>query len=508
MSREIGVIEKMCSSYGFIQCCERQARLFFHYSQYTGRVEHLKLGDPVEFEMTYDRKTGKPIASSVVKISSGAMFDEQLSDERVSGFITLEVTPDREGRVVYENRGECFFLPFSECDVENSAKLEPDDNVTFHISTDKQGNLRAKCLKLGMPQQAPSFKGVVCTLKDRFGFIKRADCDKEIFFHSSGCNNKIFNELNPNDCVEFDIQTRNGKEVAVNVTKLPFGSVQVEKSSTTTINNSSVLNEYLTRSNLLDNKQSICNNSGTNISNNSLSNFSNHSLVNSMNSNLNIFDGIGASNLLSSYHQQQLQQSQQNNMSTSILSSIINSTLLSSSSPPQSQQNYTTNNPQYSWLKSFDSSKALQQLFNKASEEAEDDYPLIDLNTDVNSEQQQQHHHHHHHQQQASNHDSIRFNNFLSSAINGNGHRANAKNDSWSEILTHLPLDLNLQISNDQDDMNCTMPYRPEKAITKQFTQEEPRGPKVVLLRQPRGPEAGLSFARRYDLNNHLMGQS
>lgn len=487
MNREIGVIEKMCSSYGFIQCCERQARLFFHYSQYTGRVEHLKLGDPVEFEMTYDRKTGKPIASSVVKISSGAMFDEQLSQDRVSGFITLEVTPDREGRVVYENRGECFFLPFSECDVENNAKLEAKDEVTFHISTDKQGNLRAKCLKLGMPQQAPSFKGVVCTLKDRFGFIKRADCDKEIFFHSSGCNNKIFNELNPNDCVEFDIQTRNGKEVAVNVTKLPFGSVQVENSSATTItttNNNLALNDYLTRSNILDNnKQSICNNSG-NISNNSLNNFSNHSLVNSFNSNLaNIFDGIGANNLLSSYHQQP--QSQQNNMSTSILSSIINSTLLSPSSPPQSQQhNHTTNNnPQYSWLKSFDSSKALHQLFNKQmSDEIEDDYPLIDLNTDVNSEHQQL-------QQQASNTDSIRYNNFLSSAtmsINGNGHRANAKSDSWADILTHLPLDLNLQLNNDQDDMNCSMPYRPEKALTKQFNNEDPKGPKVVLLRQPR----------------------
>lgn len=472
VSREIGVIEKMCSSYGFIQCCERQARLFFHYSQYTGRVEHLKLGDPVEFEMTYDRKTGKPIASSVVKISSGAMFDEQLSQDRVSGFITLEVTPDREGRVVYENRGECFFLPFSECDVENNVKLEAKDEVTFHISTDKQGNLRAKCLKMGMPTPAPLFKGVVCTLKDRFGFIKRADCDKEIFFHSSGCNNKIFNELNPNDCVEFDIQTRNGKEVAVNVTKLPFGSVQVEDSS------SSALNEYLTRSNL---DKGTCNNSGS-ISNNSLNNFSNNNLVNNINSNLtNIFDSIGTNSLLSYQQQHQLQQPQQN-ISTSILSSIINSTLLSSSSPPQSQQQQ-----QISWLsKPFDSSKTLQQLFNKSAGEVEDDYPLIDLNTDVSSEQQQ-----------ANNTDSMRYNFISPPAI---------KSDSWSEILTHLPLDLNT--NDQQEDMNCAMPYRPEKALIKQFNNEESKGPKVVLVRQPRGPEAGLSFARRYDLNNHLMTQS
>ena len=56
-------------SYGFIQCCDRQARLFFHFSQFDGTIEHLKIGDPVEFEMTYDRRTGKPIASNVSKIA-------------------------------------------------------------------------------------------------------------------------------------------------------------------------------------------------------------------------------------------------------------------------------------------------------------------------------------------------------------------------------------------------------------------------------------------------------
>ena len=49
--RETGIIEKLLPSYGFIQCCERQARLFFHYSQFTGNIDHLKLGDPVEFEV-------------------------------------------------------------------------------------------------------------------------------------------------------------------------------------------------------------------------------------------------------------------------------------------------------------------------------------------------------------------------------------------------------------------------------------------------------------------------
>ena len=69
--RETGIIEKLLHSYGFIQCCDRQARLFFHFSQFDGNIEHLKIGDRVEFEMTYDPRTGKPIASSVSKITPG-----------------------------------------------------------------------------------------------------------------------------------------------------------------------------------------------------------------------------------------------------------------------------------------------------------------------------------------------------------------------------------------------------------------------------------------------------
>uniref|UniRef100_A0A2K6LY07 CSD domain-containing protein n=1 Tax=Rhinopithecus bieti TaxID=61621 RepID=A0A2K6LY07_RHIBE len=39
--RETGVIEKLLTSYGFIQCSERQARLFFHCSQYNGNLWRL-----------------------------------------------------------------------------------------------------------------------------------------------------------------------------------------------------------------------------------------------------------------------------------------------------------------------------------------------------------------------------------------------------------------------------------------------------------------------------------
>ena len=224
--REAGIVEKLMRTYGFIQCCERQARLFFHFSQFNGNPDHLIVGDAVDFELTYDKRTGKPIARLVAKIGSEAFKGEELSLERVSGFITTEVTNEREGRVAYENRGECFFLPFTKDDLEDSALvLKSNDRVTFYLANDKIGNLRARriCLESPTPD---IFKGVVCTIKDSYGFIERVDIVKEIFFHSSEC--KDFENLKQGDDVEFSIHTRKNKDVAVNVTRLPPGTVVFE----------------------------------------------------------------------------------------------------------------------------------------------------------------------------------------------------------------------------------------------------------------------------------------
>lgn len=49
--RETGVIEKLLTSYGFIQCSERQARLFFHCSQYNGNLQDLKVGGNLSFSV-------------------------------------------------------------------------------------------------------------------------------------------------------------------------------------------------------------------------------------------------------------------------------------------------------------------------------------------------------------------------------------------------------------------------------------------------------------------------
>jgi cold shock CspA family protein len=193
----------------------------------------LKIGDPVEFEMTYDRRTGKPIASQVTKIAPEVV----LSEERVTGTVTTElkndsnmhsisVSSDTTGRISYENRGECFFLPYTKDDVEGNVILSAGDKVSFQIATNQRGNLGACHIRLENPVHPVKYRGVVCSMKESFGFIERADVVKEIFFHFSEADGSI--ELRPGDDVEFIIQTRNGKEVACNIARLSPGSVVFE----------------------------------------------------------------------------------------------------------------------------------------------------------------------------------------------------------------------------------------------------------------------------------------
>lgn len=57
------------------------------------------------------------------------------------------------------------------------------------------------------PVHPVKYHGVVCSMKENFGFIERADVVKEIFFHYSEAKTK--EELVLGDDVEFIIQTRN-----------------------------------------------------------------------------------------------------------------------------------------------------------------------------------------------------------------------------------------------------------------------------------------------------------
>ena len=109
--------------------------------------------------MSYDRRTGKPVAVTVVKLDPGTASFELHSDKRVTGVVCTEAKPvkakgpntgggggipsqlsgqEGTGRVSYEQSGEHFFLPFGVEDIEDAALLSNGDEVTFLIATDKR----------------------------------------------------------------------------------------------------------------------------------------------------------------------------------------------------------------------------------------------------------------------------------------------------------------------------------------------------------------------------------
>uniref|UniRef100_A0A4W4HE64 Cold shock domain-containing protein E1 n=1 Tax=Electrophorus electricus TaxID=8005 RepID=A0A4W4HE64_ELEEL len=230
--RETGVVEKLLASYGFIQCSERQARLFFHCSQYNGNLQELKIGDDVEFEVSSDRRTGKPIAVKLVKIKA-----EVLPEERISGQVVSAISCQLDGKsapsqvptgsVCYERNGEVFYLTYTPDDVEGNIHLDTGDKVSFYMETNKHtGAVSARNVVLVKKKQMRC-QGVVCATKEAFGFIERADVVKEIFFHYSEFKGDL-ETLQAGDDVEFTIKERNGKEVATDVRLLPQGTVIFE----------------------------------------------------------------------------------------------------------------------------------------------------------------------------------------------------------------------------------------------------------------------------------------
>jgi hypothetical protein len=105
VQRELGIIEKLCSTYGFVYCCHRDGRYFFHFSEFKNDIQQAKIGgnpkkkmieksnqkiiilfqiDVVEFETTIDKRKKKPVAVNITSASS-----EIISENRVEGTIAV-----------------------------------------------------------------------------------------------------------------------------------------------------------------------------------------------------------------------------------------------------------------------------------------------------------------------------------------------------------------------------------------------------------------------------------
>uniref|UniRef100_A0A665VQB5 Cold shock domain-containing protein E1 n=1 Tax=Echeneis naucrates TaxID=173247 RepID=A0A665VQB5_ECHNA len=221
--RETGVVEKLLTSYGFIQCSERQDRLFFHCSQYNGNLQELKIGGERPWS-SLDKKTELKLSLYLLKCAQCLCVVSAIPVHLDGKSGPVQVPT---GSVCYERNGEVFYLTYTPDDVEGNIHLDTGDKVSFYMETNKHtGAVSARNIQLVKKKQMRC-QGVVCATKEAFGFIERADVVKEIFFHYSEFKGDL-ETLQAGDDVEFTIKDRNGKEVATDVRLLPQGTVIFE----------------------------------------------------------------------------------------------------------------------------------------------------------------------------------------------------------------------------------------------------------------------------------------
>jgi cold shock CspA family protein len=90
--RELGLVEKLVGSYGFVKCLDREGRLFFHYSSFQAEEQAsngeiaLKISDLVEFEEGIDRRNGKPVAINITRFQQNSQQPDKIAQQSADQF--------------------------------------------------------------------------------------------------------------------------------------------------------------------------------------------------------------------------------------------------------------------------------------------------------------------------------------------------------------------------------------------------------------------------------------
>ncbi|KAI6653196.1 Cold shock domain-containing protein E1-like [Oopsacas minuta] len=246
--RETGIIERLMENYGFIACCERDATVFFHKSQFMG-PEALKVGMEVEFEVGTDKKNGKLIARRLMMLPKGSVSFEIVTPDKLFGHVIQESAPSvsptktlqkripnsphspKNGQIVVNQSGECFFIPYDASDVVNNQGLKKGDKVSFYIAVDKRTHTTmARRLIVVEPVLPPFLRGVISSLRSTYGFIDREDVVEEVYFHFSEFQSNI-NAVTLLAAVEFVPIMSGGKLQATQVKLLPAETVVIKEIS-------------------------------------------------------------------------------------------------------------------------------------------------------------------------------------------------------------------------------------------------------------------------------------
>ena len=242
--REQGKILSRKDGFGFIRCAERDARMFFHFSEILDVRRAVDVGDEVEFTVAEDpNQPSRYLATRIKHLEPGSVIFNLVLHQGVMGVVDAEPAgpafgmgdaEEREkahaGKILYELNGLNLeiILYANDCDLRSFPRKS--DIVRFDINQCKATketsavNVVIVESKHKKPSAAPEANsalaatssgpassqvsaaqpngkaktsesveishGYIAALKDGFGFLETQTHDKEIFFHFSNVEGK------------------------------------------------------------------------------------------------------------------------------------------------------------------------------------------------------------------------------------------------------------------------------------------------------------------------------
>lgn len=253
---ETGIVTVVMENYGFIKCADRDANLFFHFSEFKDKDHKPVVGDEVMFTIYKDIDENRDHASRIEVLQAGTVSFEVVLKDSLKGVIAKEL---HGGGIRYSSSKVGFgrtgskrteaigglvrvdpkvtvhpqgvetvveLLEFMERDcVESRVPLREGDEVTFDVFVEKRsGKVGATRITLNAPCPRNRIQGVVSSLQKHCGFI--AVDDTKVFFSFHEMLDAV--EVREGLEVEFTPgKDKVGKAVATSITILAEGTVQV-----------------------------------------------------------------------------------------------------------------------------------------------------------------------------------------------------------------------------------------------------------------------------------------
>lgn len=234
--RETGVVASVKDGYGFIRCADRDARMFFHFSEFLDAKREVKTGDEVQFTVIQDPTSpNRQVAIRIKYLPKGTVSFDLVGEKKLTGVVEKEPAkataknkdPD-PGIIMYDVEGTKQTIPFGIKAIQGGPP-KCGDRVEFQIKESRRNSTKT-AVNVSLVTQSssgPRQQGFIATLKDNFGFIETADHNKEVFFHFSAFDGDA-TELDLGDEVEFSLSKKTAKVSAETIKKLPKGSVAPE----------------------------------------------------------------------------------------------------------------------------------------------------------------------------------------------------------------------------------------------------------------------------------------